>query len=190
MTHMYAWAHKQDHTHSCICMNAYMQTNAKGHEESPNVCKVFAHVLVFPHTLKTRGCRIISSPSQSYNQWPEGVPALRGVFFPKRPLLLLSVVVHKCTVKHLHLESALHFLLMHRTLNNAQLCFRRAASYSQRIKELSVVVYCDPAVWAGKPQHTCIPLCINTVIHTGGYRRRTTFYRSGNWIVVWGNAGR
>lgn len=47
---------------------------------------------------------------------------------------------------------------MHRTFNNAQLCFRRAFLKSQRVKGLSVVVYCNPAVWAGKPQHTCSSL--------------------------------
>lgn len=120
-------------------------------------------------------------------------PSPAGVFFPKRPLLLLSVVVHTFTVKHLHFQSALQFLLMHRRFNNARLCFRGSVLKSQRIKGAN---HCQlwftvgPAVWTGKPQHTCILLCINTVIHTGGYTCRTVFYRSRNRRELKGNAGR
>lgn len=40
------------------------------------------------------------------------------------------------------------------------------------------MVYWGPAARAGKPQHTCILLCIHTVIHTGGYTHRMMSYRS------------
>lgn len=55
-------------------------------------------------------------------------------FYPQRPLLPRSVVVRTFTVEHLHLESALHFLLILGKFNNAQLCFRRAVLYSHGIK--------------------------------------------------------
>lgn len=126
---------EHDDTHVCtrphafmhVCTDAYTQRQTHG-------VSVHKLVLSLTHTLKTRGCRIISSPSRSYNQRPEGVPALqRGVFIPQtsvaaavRLLWFIPSQSNTCT-------SSQHFTFCSYTqrLNNAQLCFRSAASYSR-----------------------------------------------------------
>lgn len=95
--------------------------------------------------------------------------------FPILLLLALSAVVNNW-VKHLH------FLTVHKKI-------RQCKTLLQKSRVLyPAVVYCDPAASVGKPQHTCLLFCINTVIHIGVYTHRMRFYRSGHGTVFWGNA--
>jgi len=105
--------------------------------------------------------------SWSYNQRPEVTQAQQGFFFlPQTSAVCCGLHLYSQTPV-LRVSTSL-CAIVHRTFNNAQLCFRRAVSWSPHTKEPTVVVYWEAAVRAGKPQHTCILLCINTVIHTGG----------------------
>lgn len=100
--------------------------------------------------------------------------------------------LHTFTVKHLHFQTALQFLL---SVKQCATLFQKICLTEptyKRSPHLSVVVYCDPTERAMKPQHTCrySVYSINTVIHTGGYTNRTVFYSSRKGIVLRRNAAR
>lgn len=116
---------EHDDTHKCLCSYAGPHTFTLSDEKACHLKKaVLVPSLIQTQILETRGCVIISSPSWSCNHYARRSFKPRGFFLPKCSLLLVFVVVHTFTVKHLHFQPAFHFLLTHRTLNNARLCWR------------------------------------------------------------------
>lgn len=184
--------HKTTHIHGYLHINSQILKDVnKIHKFVRCVYSILSLSYTHTHTHQTPEDAWLSHrPPWSCNQWPQGVPALQVFFSPllKRQLLLPlpSVVVHTFTVKHLHFQSALHSLL---NAPNVQQCTTLFQSRRLiHVKQPSVSCgLLRPSCMRGKPEHTCIQPCINTVIHTGVYMRWTVFYGSGNGIVLMGN---